>query len=347
MNLNRLRNIQVSSGSQEATYDAAEAVDSLIKVDAGSIVMEKSQVDDERDLISGLEEPEDQEQLAKHVEVALSQSKCRPHTLAHIAGYALGACVSSLAGTLPYKHTFTPELTLASLPSFTLEGKLKTGLQKKYTGCFVDSFQLSVNRGADRRLAVTSQVYGSGTVASGTATESEVSESAMNAKAASVWLGATTYAGTIGDGLDITTSNLSGGSAVKADLMSFNWDYSNGVDLDYLYEIGGGVVLNSVSRVAREQTISMVLLMDNYTEIDRLNDQDSCAFELMVRGSEIESGRYYGMDLVFPVIKYKVADIQEQDGRLVVSIEATVLQDSTYGSVVLVVVNQQTSYMGA
>lgn len=345
----RLRNIQVSTALQETAYDTAVAVDSLIKVNAGIMAQEMAEISDDRDLISGSEEADDSTVLAQHVEIPLAQSKCRPHTLAFIAGFAMGKVLTSAVGATVRKHHFTPVTAHTSLPAFTLEGLIKTGLQYKYSGMFVDSFELAVSRGADRRVSISSQCYGSGTRATGSAANVEYPESALNAATAAVWLGATTYAGTIGDGLSLTTSDLtSPGTAVSPDLVNFTWNYKNNVDLDFLYEIGGGLGPNLVVRTAREQSFAMTLLFNSDAEVTALLAGTNMAFQLVVRGDQEDAGppiRYEGFSLVVPILRYRVANRQEQNGRLLVAVEAFPLQSVTYGSVILDVFTKKTAYM--
>tara|TARA_Y100000310_G_scaffold331632_1_gene405563 strand:+ start:23961 stop:25013 length:1053 start_codon:yes stop_codon:yes gene_type:complete len=348
VNLDRVRSVQVSTALQETAYDTAVAVDSLIKVNAGVIAMEKADISDDTDLIGGTEEADDQTVLAKHVELPFAQSKARPHTLAFLAAHAMGAVNASLVGTV-YKHHFTPTTSFTTLPSFTAEVLLKTGVQYKYSGMFVDSFDLSVSRGADRRVSLSASCFGSGTRVTGSASTSEFAESALNATTAQVWLAATTYAGTTGDALSVSTEDLtSGGSGIKADLVSLDWNYSNNVDLDFLYEIGGGLGPNLASRVARSQTVSMVVLFDDYTYLTGMLDQTNYAIQVVVQGDEEDTGpsRYEGFNLIWPKARVSVADVQEQGGRLVMAMEVKPLQDSTYGSVLLDVFTQKAAYIG-
>lgn len=350
MNLDRVREIMVSTALQETAYDTAVAVDSLIKVNSGVMLQEEIETSPDTDMIGGTEEASDATVLSKRVNFPIAQTKCRPHSLAFIAGFAMGKVVSSAVGlgTLVFKHTFTPVTTHASLPSFTAEHLLKSGLQYKYSGCFVDSFQVQLRRGADRRVSVSGQAYGSGTRVAGTGDVAEFAETPLNGATAAAWLSATTYGGTIGNTLSLTTTDLTLSTAVKADLMDFSWEFRNNVDLDYLYQIGGGLGLAEASRVARSQRVSMTLLFDNMNQVDQCIAQTNMAFQLVVQGDLEDPGgpkAYEGFSLVFPKLRWTATPLGQEGGRLVVACEGIPLQDATYGSVLLAVFTKKAAYM--
>jgi hypothetical protein len=348
VNLDRVRNVQISK-TQETAYDTAQTVDELIRVNAGTVLQEKVEYDDDRDLISGSEEADDQTVLAKRVELGLSQSKCRPNTLALVGGYALGAVATSQVGTNVYKHGFTPTTSHTTLASATMETLLLTGTQYKYSGMFCDSFQLSIARGADMRVALTSQWYGSGTRTAGSVAASEFAESALNAGGThALWLAATTYGGTTGDVLSVSTSDLtSGGTSKNADLLGITWTVNNNVDLNFLYEPGGGQVMKLATRIAREQELAIQLMFNDITEVDWMLNQTNLACQWVVQGDEEDTSpsRYEGFNIIWPKLRVRVADVAEQDGRVIVSLVMFPLQDSTYGSVLLDVFTKKTTYL--
>jgi|TARA_Y100000310_G_scaffold473_1_gene534 hypothetical protein len=346
VNLNRVRNVQISK-TQEAAYDSAATVDELIRVNADTLLTEVVEYDDDTDQIGSAEEAESQTVYAQRVELPLAQSKCKPNTLALVAGYALGAVATSAVGTNTYKHGFTPTTAHTTLASATMEVLLKAGTQYKYAGMFCDSFQLSISRGADRRVALTSQWYGSGTRTSGSVAASEQAESALDAKTSGAWLAATTYGATTGDALSVATSDLTAGTAIKTDVLSLSWQFNNNINLDFLYEVGSGLVFGLASRLARTQSLEVVLLFNDYTEVDWVLNQTALAFQWVVQGDEEDTtpSRYEGFNLIFPLLKARAAPLQNVDGRLAVALTSGVMQEATYGSVLLDVFTKKTGYL--
>jgi len=345
-NLDRIRNIIVSADSQESAYDTPEAVDSRILVNAGIIPDDVVESVTDQDLIGGTEEASDQATFANHVTFAIAQNRVKPHTLAFGAAYALGAIATTTpsGATNTRKHTFTP-MSAAAQPSFTMEGLLKSGLQKSWSGCFFDSLNLEFTRGANRFCSLSGQVFGSGTVTDGTDTSAEISEGGLNAATAAVWLDATTYDGSTGDDLDLTVNDLtSNPSAVSDQVIGFEWQYRNNIDVDFNYEIGSGLVLGNSDRVARDQTVVLTRLwQDEAHRTQQLADTD-LALQVKVKNAEIETGFYYGFNLIFPKVRIATRPKSEQGGRLVETLTFNVLEDSTLGSVVLDVFNIQTAY---
>lgn len=345
-NLDRLRSIQVSAAAKESDYDTARAVDSMIRFNAGVMPNDEVQTVNDQDLIGGTEEASDAELLVQSLALPFAQNRVKPHTLAFTAAYALGgvAVTTPSGATDTRKHTFTPQASAAQ-PSFTLEGLMKTGVQLKYSGLFIDSFGLTFQRSANRYLNLSGQAYGSGTQVAGTATESEIVEGGLNAANAAVWFDNTTYEGSTGDDLDLTDNELtSNPTADSANIVSLDWQYRNNMDTDFLYEVGSGEQFGGDDRLARDQTVTLVRLYQDETYRAYATDQTEVALQCKVKGALIETGFYYGMNLIFPLLQIQDRDVSEQGGRMIETIVFYVLEDSTYGSVTLDVFNVQAAY---
>ena len=347
-NLDRLRNIQMSTNSKESAYDTADAVDSKILVNAGVIPDDNVEIVNDQDLIGGTEEAGSSTLVAQSLTFPMAQNRVKPHTLAAIAAFALGSVSTTTpsGGSTARKHTITPGSS-TSMNSFTIEGLLKTGLQNKYSGCMVDSFNLSFQRGSNRFCNLTTSIIGSGTVASGTATESEVSEAGLNAATAAVWLDATTYDGSTTDDLDLTANDLtSNPTALGVNVIGFEWDYRNNIDPDFLYTIGSGDQFGVAERVARDQTVTLTMLWQDEGYRTQLLADTDMALQVKVKNAQIGAeGLFYGFQVVFPKLRIATRPKTEQGGRMIETITFNVLEDSSLGSVQLDVFNIQTAYM--
>jgi hypothetical protein len=282
--------------------------------------------------------------------MSFSQTRCKPHTLAFVASYGLGDSSPTSTGG-GYKHGITP-LTAAALPSFTMDAEYISDaddtLEKKFSGGLVNSFSLSVDRGSNRFANLTAELLFSGTIAAGsTSAATEPSEAGINLGATTgVWYG-TAYDGAKPGELGSTahqTTDLSSSTDLADSLRSFTWNFSNNIDPQELYRIGGGLSITDSERTARTQTIEFTLDVDNWDYVTDLVDQEDQAFQILNVGAEIGSGDYYGFNLIFPLIHISSIDFAEQNGKVVQNITATVLQHATHGSVLLDVFNNKSAY---
>ena len=344
-NLDRLRTVMVSAATKETAYDTAAAVDSRILVNAGVIPNDTVEFQNNQDLIGGSEEASNATVISQSMTMALAQNRVKPHTLAFVAAYALGGATTATpsGGTTARKHTITPAAAVAQ-NSFTMEAKNKTGVQNKWSGCMIDSFNLSFTRGSNRFCDLTASVLGSGTLAAGTATSAEVSEGGLNAADAALWIDNTTYDGTLSaEDLDLSVNDLtSNPSAVGTDLIGFEWDFSNNIDTDFLYTIGSGDQFGVAERIARSQTVTITrLYQDDAQRTEQLADTD-LAVQVKVKNAQIASeSLYYGFHIVFPKTRIQAREVADQGGRLVETLNLDVLEDAELGSVVLEVFNTQ------
>lgn len=343
-NLDRLRSIQVSALSKEAAFGTAEAVDSLLRLNLGVIPSAEVQTINDNDHIGGTEEPTEAEVYARSLAFPWNQTRAKPHTVAHFAGYAMGAISSTLVGTTVMRHVITPTTELTQ-PSFSMEAKKKAGVQRLYTGCFVDAFTLAVQRGANRFVNLSGQAYGSGVETAGTANVSEKLEGGLNAADAAVWLDDTTYDGATDNSLGLTTSDLVSNPAPEGDkAIGLEWTFQNNIDLDFAYLIGSGLFIGNNDRTARSQMLSYTRLYQDDTFADGLLAQTEYCLQFRVRNALVEAGYYYGIDLVFPLLQIATRKEQEQGGRLTETLTFHVLQHATQGSVKLSVFNLQAGY---
>ena len=344
-NLDRIRNFQVSAFTAEGSYDSAQAVDSKILVNAGVVPDDNVEIITDDDLIGGLEETSGSTVIAQSGVIAFAQNRVKPHTLAFIAAYALGSISSATAGATTYKHVITPASS-TTMASFTAEGLLKAGVQNKWSGCIVDSFNLSFTRGVNRFCNLTASIINSGTVGAGTATESEISEAGLNAATAAVFLDATTYDGTTTDDLDLTANDLTSNPSAKGvQVIAFEWDYRNNIDADFLYTIGSGNQFGVAERVARDQTVTLTLLWEDEAYRAQMLTNTDFALQVKVKNAEVAAeGVFYGYQVVFPKLRIDSRPKSESGGRLVETITFNVHEDATLGSVVLDVFNIQAAY---
>jgi predicted SnoaL-like aldol condensation-catalyzing enzyme len=347
--LARKTQLNVSLAAKESAYDTAAALDQLLLSNLGAIPQEIVQTKNDQDLTGGNEEATDQEVFAQMVSFPLAFNRVKPTTLLFIGAYGLGSVAVALADTSTpaeavRQYACTP--VDGDLSSFTFEHWYDTALKYRYSGGLVNSFNLSVQRGANRFVSMSAEILGSGTRAAAGSAQTEASESQLNAASAGAWLLEDTgnnaditlaageaTAGTRTQSLDPATTDLANGGGAAADitteLRSMEWAFSNNINPDDNYRIGGGNVLSDVERGGRTQTLTISLDHVDDVETVRLKNQYNVAFQMIVRGDEssTDSGYYHGFSLIFPQLKTQSVQVVEQGGNLVDQIVYSVLDD--------------------
>ena len=316
---------------------------------------------DDLDLTGGLEEATEQEIIAKRTEGSLDQPRAKPHTVATICGFAMGAVSSASDASNGRTHTFTPIESYSTdglgLPSFSAVEDYRSYYQRWFTGLMVDSFTLS----GDRKgyLTLTSSIVGSGKVYTWTTDlsgQAEVaSEPWLKMGYCKVWLHTGSQTGTYDNSLSQSkaSEDLSGSpSALEARIQTFNWSYNNNISPDAGYEFNGGLTMSRGERTRRTQSLSFTVEADGSTSTDFLTrlenqTQGGAELELFSTSDAISSGTtYYGINVIFPLLQFSSVNQTGGTGdKIVVNVDCKVMQHTTYGSVVLGVHNAVSDYL--
>ena len=357
-NLNRIRKLYVSAATAESTYGTAIATDSMLKVDAGVITNREVGVVSNNDLVGGTEEATEQFLTNESVALPIAQARVKPHTLAMIAAYGIGNNTVTTPGgaTLSRKIQIdTSGAPNTTLPSFTAEGILKSGVNQVYPGMFVDGFNFSVNRGANQFASLTSTCYGCGTVSSGSDTsQTEKDENPISGSTAGIAIGTGVYDGTTSDtNDDVSIFDIAGASDITGQVTSFEYAYQNNVDRDFLYQVGGEKIYNIAEKTARSQTVTITKLWQDDTYRTALYNQTEYSLQARFKGAAIEAGINYGCCFTIPKAVLQSADVSDDGGRIVETLTLLPLWDATtgatpnpFGSVIIDVFNKQTAYAG-
>ena len=352
--------IQVASAAKETAYDTAQTVDKRINVNIGDVPQEALQTISDADKVGGNEEATDSVVFAQSVAFDLGINRVKPFALGFFGAFGLGAVASALAdtstpATVVKQHACTPISNDGDMNSFTFEAWKTGSVKTEYAGGMVGGFSLSVNRGANRMVNLNVNVIGSGTTATGGAAMTEPSETQLNAATAGIWLDDTALAAgkatasSRSQALDTTTSDLASPTDIAADVRSVTWDFSNGINIDDLYRVGGGNVLKVGQRSGRNQTLTLDFDYTDDTYITALKNQTEYAFELMVRGavSATDAGYFHGFNLIFPVMQLISLEVADDNGTLVNRTVWQIMDDDggTHESVYFDVFNEEAAYM--
>lgn len=342
----RDRKLMISAGTKESALSAGAAVDSLIRVSSAPGNLKIDYTDD-RELVGGLEGITEQQEDVRRYDLPFAQSLVKPHTLAFALAAGLGTVSSSTPGgaTTSRLHAITQKAT-KDHTTFSVEELLKSGVQRKYNGVFLDSFGLS---GARRQfMALTGQLFGSGHYVTGTADESEVAEPSLHMRNMHLWLSEGAYDGNAPT-QSVNQNNLGGSpAAINVRTEQFDWGYQNNTDLDFLYPPGMGTTMGRAERNERTHTLTQTILFENEDDFDRFEANTTISMQ-MKNISTTKIGNddvYFGFSLVWPKVGYRVHDVQGGAGdRLTAAITFSIMQDATYGEVRGWVWNAFTAYL--
>jgi len=332
----------ISTRTKQTALATAQAVDALIRVSSGPGNIEP-EVEDDSDLVGGSEEPTSQEVSVRNYKLPLDQSKVKPNTLVFVLGAAMGTVTSSTPASsdVTRLHAITQQAA-SDFDTFTVEELYATGQQRQFIGCIVDSFTLTGSR--RNFFALSSQVFGSGKYATGSASVSEVAEVSLHTRDAVVFIG-TAYAGATPD-QDKTSADITGGSDKSSILEEISWSYNNNTDLDFLPFFNTGVTWGRAERGTRSQELSMTMLFVDMTEANNALNQTSVTIEVKAISETFVAGvppfnpatpldtvYKYGAAVIWPILKYTSANIQGAAGdRVTVAVTANVLEHASYGA---------------
>ena len=134
----------------------------------------------------------------------------------------------------------------------------------------------------------------------------------------------------------------------KADLRSFAWTIDN--QANPVYEMGDNS--GYVSRAERgdrfSHDLTAVFEMQDDTHKTGLVNGTEYVLNIPIVGAVIPGGSgafNFSVNFIFPKVVYREAK-KDRDGQaMIVNAEFQVLEDITYGSVIVKIINEQTGYL--
>jgi len=300
------------------------------------------------DEIGGSEESTAQEELSTNVAGSLSQNKVVAPFAASILAFALGASTDSTQDTNAGRHIITPYTTDFSVKTFSALDLYTTSVYRAYHNMAVDSFELSTSRKGWASLSA--QVVGSGKNATSGVTVGNLGAAptmgpALKAGDCKIFLSVdagTTLPGTYAQG----TEDLPGSATdISAKIRNFRWRYSNGLISDDAFEPGSGLFRARAERDRRSQSVSFDVEFEDHTYLGYLTAQNTLAIEFDFTSATLAGAGtvYYGMNILFPMLKLTSAVVSGGVGSLVVSCEALVMDDGTNPTVQATVFDKNTT----
>lgn len=140
-------------------------------------------------------------------------------------------------------------------------------------------------------------------------------------------------------------SAILGGYQLSSELRRLTWTLENHLTPERTP--GAGVsYANRAFRTGREQRIEFDRDFRDFLLAQHLKDNNTLTIHLLAQGPEFEAGYNYQVELIFPQVGVLAAPVKVTQRRLAEAVEFTVLEDDTYGSVIVRVQNQVSGYAG-
>ena len=137
-------------------------------------------------------------------------------------------------------------------------------------------------------------------------------------------------------------SSFTGGHSLTSELRRIIWNFQNNLSPDRTP--GCGDWANRAFRTGREQKLTFDRDFRDFLLSQRLKDNDYFGIYMQAAGPEFETGIPYQVEIIFPRVAVTAAPVRVAQRRLAEEVEFAVLEDDTYGSVIVQVQNQVSAY---
>jgi hypothetical protein len=136
-----------------------------------------------------------------------------------------------------------------------------------------------------------------------------------------------------------------GGRTLTSELSSVEYTLSNGLEVSF---VPGGCNnhANRVFRPMREQKITVSRELRDWIMQQYMADNHYFGMKMSLQGAEFATGENYLVEFIFPRLAVLTSPLGVDSKRLTESGDIQVLEDETYGSVIVQVVNQVAAYAG-
>ncbi|MCH8157793.1 MAG: hypothetical protein IID18_08620 [Nitrospinae bacterium] len=266
-----------------------------------------------------------------------------PHNAALFLALAMGKVTSDQPDNAnapnTYRHYIERDLAAPELKSVTMIEN-DGSEQKIYPGIFCKGITLSGER--DAFCKIEADLGGSGEESTdATGQPSQVTESYLRFGDVTVNRGGS-FSGTVAAG---TLAHGGSPTDLSAKVRSFSYKLEN--QANPVYEMGDQS--KYVSRVERGRRwtheLNLQFELEDGIHHTGLTQGTEYAMSIPIVGSLIEDTFNYRCTLYFPKVAYREAGKSEDDGMLLVDAVFEVMEDATYGSVIVELHNKVTAYL--
>lgn len=134
-----------------------------------------------------------------------------------------------------------------------------------------------------------------------------------------------------------------GGRTLSAEMKQLVWTFNNNLKVEYVPGAGGLYAARGM-RDGRAQTIKLDREFREFITQQHMADNDSMGLYILAKGDMYDGTYYYQVEIIFPKVGIVTAPISVDGKRLAEAGDILVMEDSTYGSVIVNVQNKQTGY---
>jgi hypothetical protein len=139
-------------------------------------------------------------------------------------------------------------------------------------------------------------------------------------------------------------SQIVEGHPVQADINSLEWSFENNMRVEFVPGAGSGQYANRALREGRNQRLTFDRVFRDYILGQRRDDSETFVVYAKAEGSEYEASHKYTVELIFPKVGVIATPRREDGKRLSEAADLVILQDDTYGSVIVNVKNKAAAY---
>ncbi len=134
-----------------------------------------------------------------------------------------------------------------------------------------------------------------------------------------------------------------GGRELTSEIKSVDWSFNNNLTVEFVPG-GGGTYASRAIRGGRAQKITLNREFREFILQQHLIDNDSVGLYILAEGAVYDSPHKYQVEIIFPKVAVLAAPISVDGKRLSEAGDLQVLEDDTYGSVIVKVKNLQATY---
>ncbi|MCK9195440.1 MAG: hypothetical protein M0P16_00485 [Syntrophales bacterium] len=139
-------------------------------------------------------------------------------------------------------------------------------------------------------------------------------------------------------------SAFTGGRELQAEMKSIEWSFNNNMEISFVPG-GGGAYASRAQRGGRTQKIKLDREFREFILQQHMELNDTLGLYILAEGAWYDGTSHkYQVEIIFPKVGVLSAPIAVDGKRLGESGDLQVLEDDTYGSVIVKVKNKQAAY---
>lgn len=138
-------------------------------------------------------------------------------------------------------------------------------------------------------------------------------------------------------------TTFQGGRLISPDINAVDWKGSNKLKIEFVPGAGGAYA-SSCIRSGREQTLSLDRKMREAILQQHMISNEQFGARLLVEGMNYDAGNTYQAEVIFPKLAVMKAPVKVADKIIGETGDLQVLEDATYGSVIIRIKNLQPRY---